>query len=499
MKTIMQSIVSVLLLAGVLVAPAQTVPVMVNYQGRLSNPDGTALATGDYTLTFRVFDSTTNSSGLVWGPQVFDGVPGQGHGSRIPLVQGYFNVMLGPVDTNGVLLADSFNASNRFVEITVGNRPPILPRQQILSAPYAINSAKLAGHDWSTVFGTNDPVNGKIPITKLATNGMISAEQIRVNSTSSQGALNVNGGVAIEHGQELQLNSLDNSVAARIKNPANNTREIGFVTGAPLAEAMRINQAGFVGIGTTNPSSLLHVAGDVRVGGGAGNGGIGAATRRLTIDNDVAAPSTHANLSILVADGTAGDPFVNFGIGGPTRAWGIGIDNGDADKLKFVTKATASGLAHLGDGTAVLTIDTSGNVGIGTTTPSSALQVVGTVTATAFNPPSDRNLKENFRPVSPRDVLDKMANIPISRWNFKGDSATPHIGPMAQDFHAAFGLGTDERHIATVDADGVALAAIQGLNQKLEEKLKEKDGEIELLKERLRRLEDKSDANSERE
>jgi hypothetical protein len=39
---------------------------------------------------------------------------------------------------------------------------------------------------------------------------------------------------------------------------------------------------------------------------------------------------------------------------------------------------------------------------------------------------------------------------------------------MAQDFHAAFGLGTDERHIATVDADGVALAAIQGLNQKLE-------------------------------
>jgi phage shock protein A len=41
---------------------------------------------------------------------------------------------------------------------------------------------------------------------------------------------------------------------------------------------------------------------------------------------------------------------------------------------------------------------------------------------------------------------------------------------MAQDFHAAFGTGTDDKHIATVDADGVALAAIQGLNEKLEEK-----------------------------
>jgi hypothetical protein len=106
------------------------------------------------------------------------------------------------------------------------------------------------------------------------------------------------------------------------------------------------------------------------------------------------------------------------------------------------------------------------------------LSVSGVVNATAFNPSSDRNLKENFTAVSPREVLDKVAALPISRWNFKGDTAAPHIGPMAQDFHAAFALGTDDKHIATVDADGVALAAIQGLNQKLNEK----DAEIEALK-----------------
>ena len=60
---------------------------------------------------------------------------------------------------------------------------------------------------------------------------------------------------------------------------------------------------------------------------------------------------------------------------------------------------------------------------------------------------------------------------------------------MAQDFRAAFGLGEDDKHIATVDADGVALAAIQGLNQRLTEELKRRDSENASLKERVERLE----------
>jgi hypothetical protein len=52
---------------------------------------------------------------------------------------------------------------------------------------------------------------------------------------------------------------------------------------------------------------------------------------------------------------------------------------------------------------------------------------------------------------------------------------------MAQDFSAAFQVGPDDKHIATVDADGVALAAIQGLNQKVDDRLREKDAQIESL------------------
>ena len=53
----------------------------------------------------------------------------------------------------------------------------------------------------------------------------------------------------------------------------------------------------------------------------------------------------------------------------------------------------------------------------------------------------------------------------------------------------ALGLGHDDKHIATVDADGVALAAIQGLNQKLEAEVKTKDARIAALEQRLSALE----------
>ena len=75
----------------------------------------------------------------------------------------------------------------------------------------------------------------------------------------------------------------------------------------------------------------------------------------------------------------------------------------------------------------------------------------------------------------------KVAALPITLWNFKTDAGTRHIGPMAQDFHSAFNVGTDDKHIATVDEGGVAFAAIQGLNQKLEEK----DARIAELEKRL--------------
>ena len=103
---------------------------------------------------------------------------------------------------------------------------------------------------------------------------------------------------------------------------------------------------------------------------------------------------------------------------------------------------------------------------------------------------SDRNAKENFAPIEPRALLDRLASLPIQAWNYKSQSeSVRHIGPTAQDFAAAFHVGEDDRHIATVDEGGVALAAIQGLNQKLIEELKRRDAENTELKQRLEKLE----------
>jgi hypothetical protein len=84
-------------------------------------------------------------------------------------------------------------------------------------------------------------------------------------------------------------------------------------------------------------------------------------------------------------------------------------------------------------------------------------------TTTSELPTSDRTAKERFVPVDPRAILAGVATLPIETWSYKGETAR-HLGPMAQDFAAAFKLGADDRHIFPLDAGGVALAAIQGLH-----------------------------------
>jgi asparagine N-glycosylation enzyme membrane subunit Stt3 len=103
---------------------------------------------------------------------------------------------------------------------------------------------------------------------------------------------------------------------------------------------------------------------------------------------------------------------------------------------------------------------------------------------------SDKNLKTDFTNLKPEEILAKLAALRIQAWRYTNEVAgVRHVGPMAQDFKAAFGLGQDEKFIDFVDEEGVALAAIQGLNQKLDEK----DAEIQTLKQQNETLEKRLD------
>jgi len=111
---------------------------------------------------------------------------------------------------------------------------------------------------------------------------------------------------------------------------------------------------------------------------------------------------------------------------------------------------------------------------------------------------SDRNAKENFEPVDSQAILEEVAQLPISTWNYKAeDDSIRHIGPTAQDFYAAFGLGADDKHIASLDASGVALAAIQGLYAQVQELRAENaalQARVDDLEARLEALEARSPA-----
>jgi hypothetical protein len=102
---------------------------------------------------------------------------------------------------------------------------------------------------------------------------------------------------------------------------------------------------------------------------------------------------------------------------------------------------------------------------------------------------SDRNAKQDFVRVDSGAVLTQVASLPMTTWSYKTEQGVRHLGPMAQDFYSAFRVGEDDRHIAEVDEGGVALAAIQGLNQKLNEK----DAEIQGLKQQNESLEKRLD------
>jgi hypothetical protein len=132
--------------------------------------------------------------------------------------------------------------------------------------------------------------------------------------------------------------------------------------------------------------------------------------------------------------------------------------------------------------------DSAGGVGVyGSSGTGYAGYFAGKVAATAYLTISDRNAKTDFAPVDGARVLELIGQLPISSWVFKEDRKLRHVGPMAQDFHAAFGLnGQDDTHINLSDAAGVSLAAIQELNKRL----KEKDARIAALETQVESMKD---------
>jgi hypothetical protein len=106
-----------------------------------------------------------------------------------------------------------------------------------------------------------------------------------------------------------------------------------------------------------------------------------------------------------------------------------------------------------------------------------------------FNCTSSRTTKENFFDVSGDDVLARLRKVPVSTWNYISEGAqSRHLGPMAEDFYTAFGLGTSDKAIGVQDAVGVSLAAVKALDARTLE-LQQKTEEVDQLRNKVNTLE----------
>lgn len=113
---------------------------------------------------------------------------------------------------------------------------------------------------------------------------------------------------------------------------------------------------------------------------------------------------------------------------------------------------------------------------------------------TGWSTTSTRTAKTNVEPVDPSAALAGVESMPVSTWEYEGDdgdgAGTTHIGPMAEDFHDAFDVGTSDRHINSINADGVALAAIKGLAERLDEREARSEEQRDRIEEQRDRIDD---------
>jgi hypothetical protein len=440
------------------------------YQGKLAV--GTNLATGLFDFRCSIFDVASGGSPLA-GPTT---------NAAVGVTNGLFTTTLD--SGSGVFTGDV-----RWLDIGVrtnggGNFTPLAPRQQLTPTPYAMHAADAAAAT---------SVNGPVSAAQLI--GTISSNNIGAASiTTAMLAAGAVGSNQLADGAvtAAKMNTVLAPIPTLLTTFTNPTPAIldlfGYAVAAVGNERVLIGapyddtgatDAGaaylFSTNGTlltvfTNPAPAINDAfgwsvtalgsDRVLIGAYTDNTGASDAGAAYLFRTDSYSPG-------LVADGVRAGSVTTASLadGAVTAAKldsAIGVWTRSGDNVFQVT----------------------GNVGIGTNSPNERLVVLGNIYATGtITPNSDRNLKTGFEPVDVAAILEKVSQLPLQRWRFKTEPAgVNQLGPMAQDFQAAFGLGTLPTAIATVDADGVALAAIQGLNQKVDEQLKQRDTEIQALK-----------------
>jgi len=211
--------------------------------------------------------------------------------------------------------------------------------------------------------------------------------------------------------------------------------------GAPTS-SIDISATGNVGVGTASPVSLLDVRG------------------------------TAAH--VLAGSGTSdflGGSQTGYGASNGTEKLFFAVQT----SLAFLGSNSNTNLGFVTNNSTKMLLDTGGNLGIGTLTPTAQLSIVNGASSSTINAgsaqftvASSRTFKENIEPVKATNILEKIEAIPVVTYDFKNGGPKDRMGLIAEDFHQVFGRG-DEKHIDGQEVQMALWLAVQQLTEKNKE------------------------------
>jgi hypothetical protein len=320
------------------------------------------------------------------------------------------------------------------------------------------------GVNTAIVAGASNTVNGSA--TNTANYSIIGAGQ--GNSLTAQWA-------AIVSGSANQDNGDYGFVGAGNVNVVQPSGQYGAIVGGSTnTESANF---GFIGGGSKNAISTAGTY--ATVGGGSGNS---ANASLATVAGGSGNTAKGAWASILGGGGNVASGKYSTVPGGLSNTavglWSLAAGHGAmaANDGSFVWSDQSTAPTVTSTAKYQFVARASGGV----TFYSNVSQTTGVKLAAgsgSWSSVSDRNVKTAIVPLDDASVLAKVAVLPVSEWSYIAQgTGVRHVGPMAQDFYAAFGVGEDNKHIATIDEDGIALAAIKGLANRTERQ----DGELRM-------------------
>jgi len=402
-------------------------PGRLTYQGHLMDAAGEAVPDGNYAMNFSLYDAPTGGN-LLWGPELH----------TVAVDDGYFVALLGRDDAIG---ADNLTA-NTYLEIEVAGET-MTPRTALTSVAFAlvaqeaISCTGVIGGDAWLIGGNSDPSSPELGTTNAQTMTLIVNDEARMTiGTRGQTALGSNVVASADYatvggGQNNTASGTYAIVAGGGTNLASGTYAI--VTGGAMNQASGDKSA--IGGGQGNDASGMYAV----IPGGYNN----IASGNYSFAAGVKAQANHAGAFVW------SDSLLDESVASTAPN-------------QFIVRASGG-----------VTMYTSSGGASGATLPAGS---------GSWASLSDRNAKIEINPTDNDAILAALAALNLSEWRYAASPNVMHIGPMAQDFYATFGYGDNDRYISSVDADGVALAAIQALLARVEA-LEARVAELETINE----------------